>query len=510
MNQKTKMNEKGFNLFTPLVGTAVIIISILISITMIQNSINISEGVSKSYTVSQQAVQSQIIETSASVKMIESAEKGWLPTAISSDEGGGISVRCQEKEECINKIEEEIDDLHVSGYDGTDLHTSIEERLRVLGYKVDMYRPCNETTDLEPDNPWNPEQCVEEAADLPFGERIVITNYSTSEGRINASTEIKDIMYDYGREEAFHFKLTHELENITISKITIPRDTTYTSSKIGIPVNTTAQIFGENITGGIKDILEQESYVTMDDYCDSGYNENEDVTFNIEDQQEKEFEIDCRANVICEDNDCGILDFGNDCGTNCSDPYCPDIENAEKIEEESECIESYVEQNCTCSWGSCSPTNAECGTTGTCKYECDQGHIYDQNEGKCVEPNTLCSPTIENIADNHLDCDDIKDEAIEIFNQKNTDPEETGINDITDSNSISLRPWAEGGHTGGGISIGNYTVEEVTISNGDIEIDLEENEVNARINIEWQTVEAKGLNLVYRTENHETIEEITC
>lgn len=382
MQGKTKMNEKGFNLFTPLVGTAVIITSILISITMVYNSMNISEGVSKGYTSSQQAVHSQIVETSTSVSMIVFSEGGptkGLGHVFSGGDGGIGSIKCQHDESpqtCLGRTKEQIEgNFGLMAYlEGHGFFGAIENRLKALGFQIDMYRPCDETVDainIDVNDPWDPEQCVKEVGDN-IGDamededadtNLFDVNYDIDDEVLYVHSRLRELMYEAEVEEAFHFELTHELENITISQITIPRDVTYISSKIGIPIEITIDKFQ-----GIHQEL---------------------------------------------DEGCSIQPEDNDCAPN----------------------QNY--------------TTLNDGTNVCCPEE---------------DPTTL------------VDCGDIKSRMVSRFNT-DSDEEEDGLKPINED-EVSLK---------------------YTLASPEYDAEGEEKEMNARLEVYWETVEADGLELEYET-----------
>lgn len=57
------LNDEGFSLFTPLVGTAVIIVAILVGVTMMHNNAKVSKSLSNSYSASEQSLNAQYIKS---------------------------------------------------------------------------------------------------------------------------------------------------------------------------------------------------------------------------------------------------------------------------------------------------------------------------------------------------------------------------------------------------------------------------------------------------------------
>lgn len=72
---KLKNSSRGFNLFTPLVGTALVMTAIVIASGMVQNDIRISKTISASYEVSSQGMIAKLIRASAEMQIIESTER---------------------------------------------------------------------------------------------------------------------------------------------------------------------------------------------------------------------------------------------------------------------------------------------------------------------------------------------------------------------------------------------------------------------------------------------------
>ena len=68
-------SSRGFSLFTPLVGTSIVIMAILISAGMIQNDIRISRTISSSYEVSSQGTVAKLIRASADMYILSKMEE---------------------------------------------------------------------------------------------------------------------------------------------------------------------------------------------------------------------------------------------------------------------------------------------------------------------------------------------------------------------------------------------------------------------------------------------------
>lgn len=95
--------KKGFSLFTPLVGTAVVMITILISVVMIQNDVRISRGLTASYEVSAQTISSKLIRAAAEVQIVEN-----IGDAIEAVLDSEFIAKCTKKTPCEIEIKNAI------------------------------------------------------------------------------------------------------------------------------------------------------------------------------------------------------------------------------------------------------------------------------------------------------------------------------------------------------------------------------------------------------------------
>src|SRR3989344_8426580 len=69
------VNSRGFSLFTPLIGTSMVIMAILISAALVQNDSRLSRGLSASYEVTSQGTIAKLIQATASAQMVENMQK---------------------------------------------------------------------------------------------------------------------------------------------------------------------------------------------------------------------------------------------------------------------------------------------------------------------------------------------------------------------------------------------------------------------------------------------------
>ena len=66
-----KSKSKGFSLFTPLVGTAVVVMTILIASSIVQNDVRISRSITMSYITSSQGISAKLITAAIELHMLE-------------------------------------------------------------------------------------------------------------------------------------------------------------------------------------------------------------------------------------------------------------------------------------------------------------------------------------------------------------------------------------------------------------------------------------------------------
>ena len=261
--------SKGFSLFTPLVGTAVIIIAILISITMIQNNLRISEGISDSYISSQQATGIQLIETASSVQIMENIRETVSGTLGGRGIGGWISATCSSKNDCISKTEDRFSSGEHGWYSlrtnmRHDAYDGIRDRLRRLGYSISMYRKCDEEVlDNPPYDTSNPQSCMDQG----IAESEDIFNVEYIDGRLIVTSNLYKLRENPGKEP-FHLNMTHIESDITISHPIIPDEITYTSPKIDDVIRATASGFDKQLSD-VSDELEdgEVNDIDVDELC---------------------------------------------------------------------------------------------------------------------------------------------------------------------------------------------------------------------------------------------------
>ena len=94
-------SSKGFSLFTPLVGTAIVIIAILIANGMIQNDVRISKSLVASYEISSQSTVAKLIKATAEVQILSNIES-IVYDILSND--AEFSVSCDSYLGCISEM----------------------------------------------------------------------------------------------------------------------------------------------------------------------------------------------------------------------------------------------------------------------------------------------------------------------------------------------------------------------------------------------------------------------
>jgi len=94
-------SSRGFSLFTPLVGTAIVIIAILIANGMIQNDARISKSLVASYEISSQSTVAKLIKATAEVQILSNIDKA-VYDILSND--AEFIVSCDSESACISEI----------------------------------------------------------------------------------------------------------------------------------------------------------------------------------------------------------------------------------------------------------------------------------------------------------------------------------------------------------------------------------------------------------------------
>jgi len=94
-------SSKGFSLFTPLVGTAIVVIAILIANGMIQNDARISKSLVASYEISSQSTVAKLIKATAEVQILSNIETAIYDILTNDAE---FAVTCDSESACISEM----------------------------------------------------------------------------------------------------------------------------------------------------------------------------------------------------------------------------------------------------------------------------------------------------------------------------------------------------------------------------------------------------------------------
>ena len=106
-----KSSSKGFNLFTPLVGTALVIMAILIATGMMQNDVRISRTIISSYEISSQSIAAKAIKAATEVRIISNIESA-LYKLLNGEYGSEFEITCSNEAGCISAVESVFTNPH--------------------------------------------------------------------------------------------------------------------------------------------------------------------------------------------------------------------------------------------------------------------------------------------------------------------------------------------------------------------------------------------------------------
>ncbi len=90
-------SSRGFSLFTPLVGTTLVIMAIMIATGMIQNDVRMSRSITASYEVSSQSLVAKMIKAATIIEMLSKMEGTTYEEAT-------LPFVCQSDGECTDEI----------------------------------------------------------------------------------------------------------------------------------------------------------------------------------------------------------------------------------------------------------------------------------------------------------------------------------------------------------------------------------------------------------------------
>src|SRR3989344_1762426 len=135
------VNSRGFSLFTPLIGTSMVIMAILISAALVQNDSRLSRGLSASYEVTSQGTIAKLIQATASAQMVENINAR-VSDCLNSPSFGYFtgSVVCSSASQCVSEAENTAKDANgciVGGLTtgNTGLYNGVTEAIAIVtGY----------------------------------------------------------------------------------------------------------------------------------------------------------------------------------------------------------------------------------------------------------------------------------------------------------------------------------------------------------------------------------------
>jgi hypothetical protein len=131
-------SKKGFSLFTPLVGTAIVVITIMISSTIIQNDVRFSRAITSAYVISSQTTVGRAVSSDISSLLSNNLDK-LLRTAFENIKFGitKIEIKCgADLNECKHDIKREIETVLNSDIDNSirkNLYKGVIESIKTTG-----------------------------------------------------------------------------------------------------------------------------------------------------------------------------------------------------------------------------------------------------------------------------------------------------------------------------------------------------------------------------------------
>lgn len=231
-NQDPKVKRrgsKGFSLFTPLVGTAVLTISIMIAVTMMHNNIRISEGLSHSYSASEQSIGAQSVESAVAGELLRNMESSTKDVLTD----GYITAECNSGYACTSEIESNFNNwVTLEDYVFPRIHIGIERRIELsTEYEVVPGQDCpyGDVTGVE--------ECLAEVMS-ELGRDIVDTTYSN--GILEVSMNPSPLR---GYPEAFEVELEREDDETKITSDITPPPVTYSTPNMYNYLEATANAF---------------------------------------------------------------------------------------------------------------------------------------------------------------------------------------------------------------------------------------------------------------------------
>ncbi len=182
--------EKGFSLFTPLIGTTIIVIAAVVSAMMLQNDVRISRALSDSFEQANQQNAAKLVKATAEVTIRKGVEQGFKKTL---EKGITINYESSSIEDSFKQaIEKGIKD-----YLSTDLYSNMLDEISTsTGYDA-QHIDC---TDYGGEADSTPENCLAKGISHTS---ITLVDDSSNGNRYMAEF---DIDRDYEGAYAVRFK----------------------------------------------------------------------------------------------------------------------------------------------------------------------------------------------------------------------------------------------------------------------------------------------------------------
>lgn len=143
-------SKKGFSVFTPMVGTAIVVITIMIASTIIQNDIRFSRAITSSYLLSSQTTVGRSVSTDIGSLMLSNMDN----LLEESFENMHIKTSCAVSINCKSFAKDKIEQLLSADIDNRLPHIlyvgvieSVETTGGASGYRINRVGTCSSNFD---------------------------------------------------------------------------------------------------------------------------------------------------------------------------------------------------------------------------------------------------------------------------------------------------------------------------------------------------------------------------
>lgn len=236
--------KKAFSVFTPMIGTAIFMIAVLLSSVMLENDVRLSRGISSSYELSSQSITGKIIKAAASIGLISNLEE------LMNNELADFSVRCSRKDDCISSAKGQLlNELRKKAVIGSGFYSGVTEGIEQSTSADIQFSRCEFDDECKTTS-----CCVANALYKIINGEITnpVKTEFTDDGKLSIKID-SSVIKDEGIESAFEIKLIEKENEMVL--LLIPEDFTYTSS--------------ENILDYIKIAAEFKQETDDENDCDS-------------------------------------------------------------------------------------------------------------------------------------------------------------------------------------------------------------------------------------------------